>query len=175
MNETAAVRAGTPEDIGSLESLYRAAFPEEDLLPLLRDLLTATPGVLSPVAVVAGRLVGHAAFTPAAVAGRTGRVALLGPLAVAEAHRGQGIARALVQEGARQLSADGVEQLLVLGDPAFYRRLGFAPEGRIEPPYRLPDAWQDAWQSRALRAADPAPRGRLDLPAAWLRPELWLP
>jgi predicted N-acetyltransferase YhbS len=68
-----------------------------------------------------------------------------------------------------------VARLLVLGDPAFYARLGFAPEGRIEPPFPLPASWQGAWRGLVLRAADPAPQGRLDLPPAWRRPGLWSP
>jgi putative acetyltransferase len=174
-HETPCIRPSTSGDIAAIEGLTRAAFPDEDLLPLLHDLLGPTAGVLSLVAVVAGDIAGHAAFTRGTVSGGGAQVALLGPLAVAAAWRGRGIARALVAEGARAVAADGVVQLLVLGDPAFYGRLGFTQEDGVEPPFRLPPAWQGAWQTLRLRPDAPAPHGLLTLPEAWNRPALWAP
>jgi len=37
--------------------------------------------------------------------------------------------------------------MLVLDDPAFYARFDFRPERGILPPYTLPTAWSEAWQS----------------------------
>jgi putative acetyltransferase len=44
------IRKSRSDDMGSIDKLYPAAFPEEDLLPLVRQLLTEDPGILSLVA-----------------------------------------------------------------------------------------------------------------------------
>ncbi|MGM0584957.1 MAG: GNAT family N-acetyltransferase [Pseudomonadota bacterium] len=161
-----------PGDLPALEALYPRAFPEEDLLELVRA-LAETPGVLSLVAREDGRIVGHAMFTPGRARGEA--VALLGPLAVTPEAQGRGLGSALVRAGFARLEAAGARRVLVLGDPAYYRRFGFAPERDVAPPHALPEDWRDAWQGRALAGDAPAPRGPLELPAPWMRPELWLP
>lgn len=64
-------------------------------------------------------------------------------------------------------------QVLVLGDPAYYSRSGFRPASRVTPPYPLPAAWTEAWQWLRLDGAEDDLVGRLVLPDAWMRPELW--
>jgi len=43
----------------------------------------------------------------------------------------------------------------------------------VTPPYPLPEAWRDAWQSLALEAAAPVRSGVLTVPAPWRQPALW--
>jgi putative acetyltransferase len=188
---TAAGRAGIeirdtrPDDLAAIERLYADAFPDEELRPLVRTLLQETPGVLSLAATAetdaeteaaAGAgpaLVGHVAVTPCAVRGAAARAALLGPLAVAPARQRSGIGRALVDAGLDRLRGAGVARVFVLGDPGYYRRFGFAPERAVTPPYPLPGAWGDGWQSLALA---PAPlHGALEVPPAWAEPAYWAP
>lgn len=57
------IRKSTPDDLAAICSLYPAVFPDEDLLPLVKDLLPATETVLSLVAEVDGNVVGHVAFS----------------------------------------------------------------------------------------------------------------
>jgi putative acetyltransferase len=170
-------RESRPADRAALDRLYAAAFPEEELRPLVRALLQDTPGVLSLVAADAdtGRLVGHVALTPCRLAPGDGRVALLGPLAVTPDRQRRGVGRALVAAGLARLRADGAVRVFVLGDPDYYRHFGFAPERAVAPPYPLPAAWRDAWQALAL-AQSPAPlQGTLSVPAAWADPAYWAP
>lgn len=169
------IRAGAPQDLAAIESLYPQAFPAEDLLPLVRDLLREPAAILSLVAVAGSRLVGHVIFTACGVAGSDARCALLGPLAVTPDHQQRGVGSALVRAGLQRLEDAGVSQVLVLGDPAYYGRCGFAPEPHVEPPYSLPAEWTGAWQSKQLGTGTAPPRGRLMLPRTWLRPALWLP
>jgi putative acetyltransferase len=157
-----------------LEALYAAAFPQEDLLPLLRA-LAAFEGVLSLVAPRGSGVAGHVAFTPCALGGTAERLALLAPLAVTPDRQRRGIGRALVAEGLDRLREDGVRRVLVLGDPAYYGRLGFGPEHEIAPPYPLPARWIGAWQSRDLLAGGPPLSGMLIIPPPWRRPALWAP
>lgn len=175
MIERIEIRESVPGDWDSIERLYPDAFPDEDLLPLLRELFRYAPSILSLVGVIGSSVVGHVIFTPCRIAGGDDKVALLGPLAVAPARQRKGIGKALVHAGFQQLENDRVSHVYVLGDPAYYKRFGFKPETHVAPPYSLPAEWREAWQSTNLLGAKPPPRGKLRLPKPWLRSELWMP
>lgn len=169
------IRESVPRDLASIEVLYPDAFPDEDLLPLVRELLQDAPAALSLVGIIDSSLVGHVIFTTCRVTGNIDKVALLGPLAVASAWQKQGIGSAIVRAGLQGLENAGVTHVYVLGDPAYYGRLGFAPETCVAPPYPLPAEWRGAWQSISLRSAEPPRRGKLSVPQPWLQPTLWAP
>ena len=133
-----------PDDAAALERFYSATFPDEDLLPLVSDLLDEDPSILSLVAIVDGVPVGHTCFTRRAIAGTTNHVALLGPVAVAPALHGQGIGRAVIRDDFTRLRNANVIQVFVLGDPADYGRFGFMPSTDVLPPYTLPKDWRGA-------------------------------
>lgn len=169
------LRSTNAGDAANLAALYSAAFPSEDLTPLVRRLLSEVPDILSLVAEVEGGLAGHVVFTPCAIGGNTQRVALLGPLAVAPAMQRRGVGTALVKGGIETLRDGGCTRGLVLGDPDYYGRFGFRREDRIQPPYALPTNWTGAWQGCPLHA-DAAPlAGLLCPPAPWMVPSLWAP
>lgn len=169
------VRESQPTDLASIETLYPDAFPDEDLLPLVRDLLGEDPSVLSLVGIADRRLVGHVIFTICGLAECPEKVALLGPLGVASARQRQGIGSALVRAGLQRLEKTGTAQVYVLGDPAYYGRFGFEREAGVAPPYPLPEQWHGAWQSIRLRDTAPAFHGKLSVPRPWQRPALWAP
>ncbi|MDD9906011.1 MAG: N-acetyltransferase [Rhodospirillaceae bacterium] len=164
-----------PDDLASIERIYPAAFPDEDLLPLVRALLTQRSTVLSLVARAENAVVGHILFTPCTLIGQSARIALLGPLAVALGHQHQGIGGALVREGFTQLEESGVSGVCVLGDPQYYRRFGFAPTETIAPPYPLPPEWKEAWQALAFSNNALPLSGTLSVPTPWQEPALWGP
>jgi len=166
-----AVRRTTPEDLPALATLYEAAFPEKDLVPLLRQLLAVSEQVLSLAHIENGRPAGHAAFTDCSVDPGGAPAALVGPVAVLPERQKTGIGSALIRSGIRHLETEGTAHFLVLGDPAYYTRLGFRPDRSIAPPYPLPEAWRDAWQR--LDAGDaPQSTGRLAVPLPWRDPAL---
>jgi putative acetyltransferase len=169
------IRKSVAGDLAGLESLYPMAFPDEDLLPLVRELLQETEITMSLVGTIDPRLVGHVIFTRCGVVGSSSKAALLGPLAVTPAWQRQGIGSAIVRSGLQRLEDEGVSQVFVLGDPSYYRRFGFLPESRVTPPYTLPAEWEGAWQSRSLRGATASRPGELSLPKPWLQPSLWAP
>ena len=168
------IRDGGADDVAAIFRLYATAFPEEDLRPLIQALLDCPARVVSLVAVRARALAGHVMLTECELAGHGRRLALLGPLAVAPDAQRQGVGGALVGAGLQRLIARGVHRVLVLGDPAYYARFGFAREEAIRPPYPLPDQWRDAWQSRRI-AGSGSERlaGDLEVPEPWRQAELW--
>ncbi len=175
MPETPLVRDSVNGDVAALERLYPAAFPDEDLLPLLRDLLEARADVLSLVACIDSDVAGHGAFTRCGLEGSNGKLALLGPLAVSPERQRQGVGSAIVLAGLERLRAANTQLVCVLGDPKYYGRFGFRRDSRIEPPYKLPPEWRNAWQSISLATDTGSLAGRLRVPLPWQQPALWAP
>jgi len=172
-NEGIEIRETRQADMAALERLYPETFPDEDLLPLVRDLHRKGSGVVSFIAHADEAVLGHVVFTICGIAGQTAKVALLGPLAVAPARQGRGTGSAIVRAGLHHLEIAGTTRVFVLGDPAYYGRFGFKPDDRVSPPYPLPAEWRDAWQSLPLgRVHDPL-AGTLDVPRPWQHSALW--
>ena len=163
------VRPARADETDAVLRVERAAFGGDVEAALVTDLLedpTALP-VTSLVAEVDGETVGHVLFTGASPGeGNIATAVLLAPLAVHPSHQRQGIGTALVRGGLERLTADGIDCVLVLGDPAYYGRFGFVPAARyrIRPPYPLPSEHADAWM--ALRLSQrPLPPGSPPRPA----------
>ena len=173
---TAVIRDARPDDLPTIGRLYATAFPEEDLAGLVVQLLDHPSRCLSLLAVGAdGAILGHVHHTFCAVADWDGAVVLLGPLAVSPDHQRSGIGRRLVAAAHLRLAEAGGAHVLVLGDPGYYARFGFAPETAISPPYALPQAWATAWQGLSVGAQPTPPPGPLQVPDPWQDPALWLP
>ncbi|WP_171021603.1 GNAT family N-acetyltransferase [Parasedimentitalea maritima] len=166
-----------PENSGDIEQLYRDAFPDEDLVPLVKKLLASGDEVLSLTATKGGNLVGHAVFTTCGIAieneASDQGVALLGPVAVLAALQKQGIGGSLIQKGLERLTASGIAQVFVLGDPNYYSRFGFQEDGLIAPPYPLLEQWRPAWQSKSLQNDMRVQSGILTVPVSWQDVSLW--
>ena len=168
------VRPADKADQALVEAIYPAAFPEEDLLPLVGHLFDSHD-CLHFVAVDGDDLVGHVAFTLCGAGDAAQGAALLAPLAVAPSHHRQGIGSALVNAGFAHLVNNNVQWVLVLGDPNYYSRFGFRAETEIMPPCPIPDEWASAWQSVQIAPGEQVLRGNLSLPDHWLDPALWAP
>jgi putative acetyltransferase len=175
MTDSIEIRTSSSGDLSAIEALYPDAFPSEDLLPLVRELLRELSTTISLVALAPPAVVGHVMFTRCSVEGSACKVALLGPLAVATAYQRKGFGSALVCSGLRRLTDAGFAEVCVLGDPAYYRRLGFRPSMNILAPYPLPAAWRDAWQSIHIGRTEAPCRGVLVVPPLWRQPALWAP
>lgn len=89
---------------------------------------------VSLLAVKDGLVIGHVALSPvvidpgAAGAASTGDWYGLGPIAVHPRMQAKGIGSALVRAGLDRLRARGAAGCVVLGEPDFYRRFGFAAD-----------------------------------------------
>lgn len=131
------IRDERPDDAPAIAELTTAAFltaahsagTEAAIVDGLRAAAALT---LSLVAEEDGVLVGHAAFSPVVLGGREGRWYGLGPLSVLPARQRSGIGSSLVGAGLDRLRGLGAAGAVLVGDPAFYGRLGFhAAEGLV--------------------------------------------
>lgn len=131
----------TPADLEAIAAINRQAFagqPEDALVAALR---AAGALELSLLATVAGRAVGHLAFTRAHIAGGATGWYGLAPLAVLPAYQRQGIGSALVGAGLRWLRERSAAGCVVLGEPAYYGRFGFAPNPELPCALPVPAAY----------------------------------
>jgi putative acetyltransferase len=120
------VRAEQPGDEAAIHAVHTAAFPtlaEADLVDALR---AAGRLRVSLVALESRAVVGHVAFSPLDAPGGVG----LAPLAVRPPWQRRGIGERLVRRGLEACRAVGAGFVVVLGDPAYYGRFGFAPAAR---------------------------------------------
>ena len=167
------IRESRPSDAAGIEQLYVDAFPDEDLLPLVRELLDLRQSVTSLVGIREKVIVGHISFTFCCVEEGKDKVALLGPLAVTPALHKKGIGSALVQAGFKQMANAKIGYIFVLGDPAYYSRFGFKAEEKVSTPYPLPTEWRGAWQSIQLCNAEAPHEGELSVPEPRRQIALW--
>ncbi|CNI14471.1 putative acetyltransferase [Yersinia pekkanenii] len=96
-----------------------------------------------------GGVVGYVAFSPVDVGGEDRQWVALAPLAVDESLRRQGLGEKLVYEGLDSLNEFGYAAVVVLGEPAYYQRVGFVPAARHQLTCRWPGT-EEAFQVYAL-------------------------
>lgn len=126
------IRPETASDASAItqltaEAFQGAAHSDGNEAQIILGLRASGALTLSLVAEAAGEVVGHIAFSPVMLDGAAGGCWLgLGPMAVSPAAQGRGIGSALVTAGLQRLRATGAAGVVVLGDPAFYGRFGFA-------------------------------------------------
>lgn len=127
------VRDERADDVIPIRRVIERAFGqplEADLVDALRrgDALT-----VSMVAESEGEVVGHIAFSPVTIRASDAVHEGLGlaPLAVLPGQQRCGIGKALVYAGLDACRARGHRIVVVVGDPAYYQRLGFATAGEF--------------------------------------------
>lgn len=138
--------------------MHAASFPTTAEACLVDALRAAGHLVVSLVAIEGDAVVGHVAFSPVRLAGATAGVGL-GPVAVLPEHRRRGVAAGLIREGLVRCTADRWPFVVVLGEPAYYRRFGFLPARQ----WGLEDEYGggDAFQALELRPGGIPPIGGL--------------
>ncbi|OJF11615.1 GNAT family N-acetyltransferase [Couchioplanes caeruleus] len=153
------LRVERPGDAGPVWAVLTAAFEtdaEARLVDSLRDTDAWLPG-MSVLAEEEGRVVAYALLSRITVGAEPALA--LGPVAVLPSEQRRGLGAAVISQGLRLATAAGERLVLVLGDPAYYRRFGFVPAA----PYGIHSPWSglgDAWQLLVLRDVEaryPAP------------------
>lgn len=174
------IGATTAADAASILDIHWAAFAEDSIQGLVRDLMadaSAEP-LISLLARDGGVAVGHVFFSraPLVTAGGVVPAMLLAPLAVRPEAQGRGIGRALIRAGLDRAAAAGFSLAFVLGHPGYYPRCGFRPAGCLgfDAPYEIPPENADAWMVTATGGAElPTTPGRVRCAAALDRAEYW--
>ena len=151
------IRETKDTDLNDILFIEREAFKSNKEADLTRDLLadpSAKP-LLSLIAFIENRAVGHILFTNAHLSNNPNEVAisLLAPLAIIPNYQKKGIGGKLIKRGLELLSKSGVDLVFVLGHPEYYPRHGFSPASKLglEAPYPIPEKVADAWMVKALQ------------------------
>ena len=124
------VRRETPEDVEAITEVTIAAFTDHPISNMtehfiVRALRGAGALTVSLVAEIDGRVFGHVAFSPVTISDGTTDWYGLGPVSVLPAMQKRGIGQALINEGLSLLRQSGSRGCVLVGDPAYCKRLGF--------------------------------------------------
>ncbi len=165
MTAETTVRPEATGDFAAIQALHRAAFGGEGEASLVDELREAGSVVLSLVAEQGDDIVGHVLYSRLRIDGKEARASALAPISIAPARQKQSIGSRLIEEAHRLLAAEGEQIVLVLGDPAYYRRFGFSTTAAKS--FRTP---YDGDYLMALVLSEDAPRsGIVEYPAPFAR------
>lgn len=120
------VREERPEDIPAIHMLNQQAFGQEQEANIVDALRKNGGALLSLVATIDGKVVGHIMYSPITIAGKH-EGAALGPMSVLPQYQNQGIGSRLVQTGNERLRQASYPYVIVLGHADYYPRFGFRP------------------------------------------------
>ena len=127
---TVEIRDEEPADYKQVFEVNAQAFETDLEAKLVETLRSKVEPLISLVAVVEEKVVGHILLTPVTVDGCAKKDAALmglGPMAVLPKFQDHGIGSRLVEEGLARCRALGTEAVFVLGHADYYPRFGFEP------------------------------------------------
>jgi putative acetyltransferase len=155
------------EERSVIHSINEAAFGCQDEADLVDSLRTEDVVLVSLVAEIRERIVGHILFSRMWIetAGRSVPAAALAPMAVLPEHQRRGIGGRLIRHGLNLLRGRSELIVIVVGYPDYYPRFGFSSEKArsLESPFP-----QDAFMAMELSpGAIDGVRGRVRYPAAF--------
>lgn len=123
------IREERPDDVEAIRNVNKRAFGQEQEGNIVDALRSNRAVLLSLVATLNGRVVGHIMYSPISVGDVAG--AALGPMAVLPEHQRLGIGSKLVEAGNQKLKDAGWPFIIVLGHASFYPRFGFTPASAL--------------------------------------------
>jgi putative acetyltransferase len=123
------IREERSDDVPAVRDLNRRAFGQDQEGKVVDALKANGAALLSLVATLQHRVVGHIMYSPATIAGNvTG--AALGPMAVLPEYQRQGIGSKLIETGNQKLKQAGCPFIIVVGHADYYPRFGFRPASK---------------------------------------------
>ena len=160
------IRDQTEADFAAVHDLVTAAFKSMPYAcgrePFLMDALWRTgAATVALVAEDAGAIVGQAAFSKVKVGGADVGWHGCGPLSVLPGRQRRGVGGALMRTGLERLRALGSKGCVLVGDPGYYRRFGFANTDAMRFPGVPPEVFM------ALLLAGETPRGDVEFDKAF--------
>jgi len=131
LNASCLIREEVPDDIYAIGSLVERAFAnhphsQQTEHIIVRELRAAGQLILPKVVMLDGKIIGYATFSPVRLKPAHEGWYGLGPVAVDPAHQGVGFGSMLIELALEQLKRGGARGCVVLGEPDFYCRFGFA-------------------------------------------------
>lgn len=140
------IRPAEPADRAMIRAVEERAFGQSDEADLVERLVADGDAVLELVAERDGDILGHLLFSRLHIVNgdQTHPAVALAPLAVDPAHQRAGIGTELVRDAHLRLMAGRETLSVVLGDPAWYGRFGYAHDRA--------SGYDCEWQGEALQA-----------------------
>ena len=154
---TLIIRPEAPEDVAVIEAVTESAFlnarhtdhNEQFILAGLREASALT---ISLVAEMEGTIVGNVAASPVSISDGSLGWFGLGPVSVIPKWQGRGIGSQLTREVLKRLSEQRASGCVVLGDPSYYQRFGFANDANLV----LPDVPPEYFMALSFRLPTPS-------------------
>ena len=127
-------------DVAAIRDVNKRAFGQDQEGDIVDALRSNGAALLSLVATLNDRVVGHIMYSPISVGGEI-MGAALGPMAVLPEHQRQGVGSKLVEAGNRKIKDQGCPFIIVLGHSNYYPRFGFMPASNhgIKCEWEVPD------------------------------------
>ncbi|WP_038364489.1 N-acetyltransferase [Bosea sp. UNC402CLCol] len=127
------IRPEQPADAAAIRALTTEAFAAAPHssgteAAIIDGLRAAGALTLSLVAVEDDEIVGHVAFSPVTIDGTERGWFGLGPVSVRPGRQRSGVGSELIREGLQRLREIGAGGCVLLGDPGYYGRFGFAAD-----------------------------------------------
>jgi len=129
MSASLNIREAVQADRAAIREVEEAAFGQPDEARLVDRIVADGDVVLELVAQRNGQLLGHVLFSRLTVelpGGQRFPAVALAPLAVAPEAQRRGIGLALIEQAHRRLAGAGETLSVVLGEPEYYGRAGYA-------------------------------------------------
>jgi len=136
MRTTLLIRNEIPEDIARIREITELAFRDRAYSckreHLIIDALRADRALTVSLAALTGStIVGHVALSPVTISRASGSWYGLGPISVMPDFQRQGVGTAMMREALSHIAQRGASGCVLVGDPGYYIRFGFANDPSI--------------------------------------------
>jgi putative acetyltransferase len=163
----ALIRPECPDDAIVIDDVTRQAFAshphsrhtEQFIVRALREANALSVSLVAELS--GGQVVGHVAFSPVVISDGSDGWYGVGPVSVLPSVQRRGIGRSLMESGLSLLRERGAAGCVLVGEPLFYGRFGFAKE----PELVLPGVPPEFFLARPFGSAKP--RGEVTFHAAF--------